>query len=223
MIRKYLLIFIFLFLQLTFAQENSSELINQVKSNPNILNTPQAQKEMLKRGLTKDIILKKIQNNEEITEDYISLVSENNNTLNKIDFNENNETFVFDENKTQLNREKNTSVQKTVHINPLKYNTNNQILEELSKFQTDKKEIKLERYGFNFFKNNNSFKVSTLPVPSYYIINSGDELTLSFYGATNDTLKLIVDNNGNINIPRIGPLNVSGKTYKSISSLLKKN
>ena len=52
-----------------------------------------------------------------------------------------------------------------------------------------------------------------IPVSSEYIIGTGDEIILSLWGRINAEHYLIVDRDGNIAIPNIGPLKVGGMRY----------
>jgi protein involved in polysaccharide export with SLBB domain len=101
------------------------------------------------------------------------------------------------------------------------YKENKELLKEIQKKQSIKSDEKLERYGLNFFRNKNSLDSNSVPVPSYYILSPGDEVSIWLYGAKNDNFNLTIDNNGNINIPKLGPLHVAGKKFGDIEKYMK--
>ena len=53
------ILFLFIVTNL-YANISDEQLKNAIKSNPNLLNTPQAQAEMQKRGISQDAILSKL-------------------------------------------------------------------------------------------------------------------------------------------------------------------
>ncbi len=71
-------------------------------------------------------------------------------------------------------------------------------------------------FGFSFFNSKNlTFDPNiNIPVPSTYVIGSGDELLIDVYGASQMSYKLTVDRNGYIDIPDVGPINIGGITQK---------
>ena len=78
-------------------------------------------------------------------------------------------------------------------------------------------------FGFDFFLDG-AIKVITdrkdIPVPTKYIIGPGDEVKILFWGRVNAQHNLVVDRNGNITVPQIGPIPVAGMTFEDMSKLL---
>ncbi|MEA2050768.1 MAG: SLBB domain-containing protein [Campylobacterota bacterium] len=217
MLNKILILVAIFFTQFLFSAETSqANIINAVKANPSLLNTPQAQQKMAQMGVDKSQVLNKINisNNKKLASNFID---NDHNITNNINFEDNNTDEII---QVQHNKSK-------LSLNPLEYKNNDTLLRESLQMQANKTNKKLTRYGLDFFKNKNNIKQSSLPVPSYYIINKDDSLSIWMYGATNETLNLKVDNNGNINIPKVGPIQVVGKTYNEatikIKSKLKNN
>jgi len=83
--------------------------------------------------------------------------------------------------------------------------------------------IDLKPFGYDFFKEA-AVKVITdrkdIPVPSKYVIGPGDEVKILLWGRVNAQYNLIVDRNGNITIPQIGPVPVAGLTFEDMSKHL---
>ncbi len=80
----------------------------------------------------------------------------------------------------------------------------------------------LEYFGYNLFKNiPSSFEPSEIgPIDPGYIIGPGDNLRLSMWGAAEFQYQLIVDQQGNVFIPTVGQLFVSGTSYESLQNRL---
>ncbi|MCX8023526.1 MAG: SLBB domain-containing protein [Syntrophorhabdaceae bacterium] len=83
--------------------------------------------------------------------------------------------------------------------------------------------LNIRPFGYEFFQEA-AIKVITdrkdLPVPSKYVIGPGDEVRIMLWGRVNAQYNLIVDRNGNITIPQIGPIQVAGMTFEDMSKHL---
>ncbi|MCX5804733.1 MAG: SLBB domain-containing protein [Proteobacteria bacterium] len=81
----------------------------------------------------------------------------------------------------------------------------------------------LKPFGYEFFQDA-SIRVATdrkdIPVPSQYVIGPGDEVRILLWGRVNAQHNLVVDRNGNITIPQIGPIPVAGMTFEDMSKKL---
>ncbi len=78
----------------------------------------------------------------------------------------------------------------------------------------------LKPFGFDFFTEG-SMKViadrQDIPVPTNYVVGPGDEVKILMWGRVNGQHNLVVDKDGNINMPQIGPLPVAGMTFEQMS------
>ncbi|MEN6616848.1 MAG: SLBB domain-containing protein [Syntrophorhabdus sp.] len=78
----------------------------------------------------------------------------------------------------------------------------------------------LKPFGFEFFQEGGS-KITAerqdVPVPGNYIVGPGDEVKILLWGRVNAQYNLIVDKDGNIAIPQIGPMPVAGMTFQQMS------
>ncbi|MHB8108681.1 MAG: SLBB domain-containing protein [Syntrophorhabdaceae bacterium] len=78
----------------------------------------------------------------------------------------------------------------------------------------------LKPFGFEFFQEGAS-KVTTerqdVPVPGNYIVGPGDEVRILLWGRVNSQHNLMVDKDGNITVPQIGPIPVAGMTFEQMS------
>ncbi|MDT8068095.1 MAG: SLBB domain-containing protein [Terriglobia bacterium] len=58
--------------------------------------------------------------------------------------------------------------------------------------------------------------VDQIPVTADYVIGPGDELLLRAWGAVDVDLQLVVDRNGQVQIPKVGSLTVAGLRYEQL-------
>ena len=78
-------------------------------------------------------------------------------------------------------------------------------------------------FGANLFRNSNTTFEPNLKIatPVNYILGPDDQLDINVYGNSLVNWKLDVTPDGNINIPGIGILNVSGKTIEQATQSIK--
>lgn len=81
----------------------------------------------------------------------------------------------------------------------------------------------LKPFGYDFF-HGTDVKLLTerqdIPVPLDYVIGPGDEVNILLWGRMSAQLSLIVDRDGKITIPDIGPVQVAGMTFNEMSKHL---
>lgn len=73
-------------------------------------------------------------------------------------------------------------------------------------------------FGYKLFNQDKlSFEPSVnIPVPNDYVVGIGDELLINVWGASQQTYMLVVDGNGSVNIPDLGPVKVAGQNFASV-------
>jgi protein involved in polysaccharide export with SLBB domain len=79
----------------------------------------------------------------------------------------------------------------------------------------------LPLYGYNLFGNNSFASLTDVPVPANYVLGPGDDISLKIWGATDVTLTLTIDRNGQVSIPKVGPLTLAGTRADQMEALLK--
>jgi len=79
----------------------------------------------------------------------------------------------------------------------------------------------LPLYGYNLFEDRRYEPLSNLPVPSQYVVGPGDDIDLKIWGISDLTVRLTVDRDGQIVIPKIGPVMVAGTRSDQLEALLK--
>ncbi len=63
---------------------------------------------------------------------------------------------------------------------------------------------------------------ATTTVPSDYALNPGDELLIGVTGSVEANLRLVIDSDGRIFVPRIGAINVAGVRYGDLAAALQR-
>jgi protein involved in polysaccharide export with SLBB domain len=75
-------------------------------------------------------------------------------------------------------------------------------------------------YGAGLFSAGRFDPVQAAQVPTSYLIGPGDELVLQLYGAVDYTDRVVVDRDGRILIPRVGPVKVAGLRFGELEPFL---
>lgn len=90
---------------------------------------------------------------------------------------------------------------------------------EYEKFVEEATGKKLPRFGATFFAGSSRLSgASVNSVPPDYAINVGDEILLRTWGSVDSDLRLVVDREGYVNVPRVGRIAVSGAHYADLPS-----
>ena len=79
----------------------------------------------------------------------------------------------------------------------------------------------LPLYGYNLFGGNHFASLTDVPVPANYVLGPGDDISLKIWGATDANLTLTIDRNGQVSIPKVGPLTLAGTRADQMEALLK--
>lgn len=80
----------------------------------------------------------------------------------------------------------------------------------------------LPLFGYNLFDRGRFPSATDVPVPANYVLGPGDEVDLKIWGAVDVALRLPVDREGRITVPRVGPLAVAGVRVGELDTHLKK-
>jgi protein involved in polysaccharide export with SLBB domain len=79
----------------------------------------------------------------------------------------------------------------------------------------------LPLFGYNLFSTGAFPALENVPVPADYVVGPGDEIDLKLWGAVDGDLRLSVDRNGQVAIPRVGTVNVAGVRASQLASTLR--
>ncbi len=79
-------------------------------------------------------------------------------------------------------------------------------------------------YGYDLFRFSPSTfaPANIVPVSFSYILGPGDELTVSYYGAKENSTTGFIQRDGTFNLPLLGPVNLVGFTFTEAQEHLKK-
>jgi len=82
----------------------------------------------------------------------------------------------------------------------------------------------LRQFGYDLFiKTPTTFApVEKVPVGPDYVIGPGDELRVTVWGKVTGKWNLVVDRDGNVALPKVGVIGVTGLTFREVKSLLKR-
>ncbi len=82
----------------------------------------------------------------------------------------------------------------------------------------------IKQFGYDLFRNPPSTfaPVEKVPVGPDYVIGPGDEIRITVWGRIEGQWSAVVDRDGNINMPKIGILGVTGLSFKELKDLLYK-
>jgi protein involved in polysaccharide export with SLBB domain len=82
----------------------------------------------------------------------------------------------------------------------------------------------LTQFGYEFFKNSSPFlnALDNMPASGTYALGPGDTLNIVSWGSLSAKHELVIDRNGEITIPKVGVVNVSGLTYDQAKEVIYK-
>ncbi len=80
----------------------------------------------------------------------------------------------------------------------------------------------LEPFGYSLFEGVPlTFAPATdVPVPAEYVVGVGDELKVQLFGSQNAEYSLVVNRDGSVNFPEIGPISVAGLSLDDVRVLI---
>jgi len=90
--------------------------------------------------------------------------------------------------------------------------------------ETEPFKRELRQFGYDFFKNSSPFinALDNMPASGSYQLGPGDTLNITIWGSFTGNHELTVDRNGEIAIPKIGVVNVSGLAYDQARESIRK-
>ncbi len=92
---------------------------------------------------------------------------------------------------------------------------------EFQSFVEDASGQRLPLFGYNLFDIGVYTPVQSVPVPGDYVLGVGDEVQLRVWGSIDADLRLVVDRNGQVSIPKAGTFTLSGVKASELSNVLR--
>lgn len=88
--------------------------------------------------------------------------------------------------------------------------------------QPQSQNTSLEPFGYDLFAGTpTTFAPATnIPVPSTYIVGPGDTVIVQLYGQQNATYELVINREGELMFPEIGPVSANGLSFAELRELL---
>lgn len=82
----------------------------------------------------------------------------------------------------------------------------------------------LRQFGYDLFRQPPSTfaPVDNIPVGPDYVLGPGDEIRITVWGKIEGQWNVVVDRDGNVSLPKVGILGVTGLTFKELKELLHK-
>ena len=108
-------------------------------------------------------------------------------------------------------------------MQPERINTANDKKEKAElDFSVDSSNLKLRRFGYEMFAGEPSTfaPVSDVPVPGEYLVGPGDNIKVQLYGKENKEYDLVINREGVIQFPELGPIPVNGLTFSELRETL---
>jgi protein involved in polysaccharide export with SLBB domain len=79
----------------------------------------------------------------------------------------------------------------------------------------------LPMYGHDLFDSPQSYAANTaVPAPDNYILGPGDEVQLQVSGPQDFSTSLVLDRNGQVNLPKLGPVTLAGVAVRDLEKTL---
>ncbi|RJQ44813.1 MAG: polysaccharide export protein [Nitrospiraceae bacterium] len=81
----------------------------------------------------------------------------------------------------------------------------------------------IRQFGYDLFKEPSSFVPSAnVPVGPSYVVGPGDEIRITVWGKIEGAWHVTVDRDGNVSLPKIGVVGITGLTFEQLKELLHK-
>lgn len=77
-----------------------------------------------------------------------------------------------------------------------------------------------KQFGYTTFVQTTTTLQSAVPMDDNYVLGPGDEITVYVWGKIEERLDFVLDNTGTIVLPKSGPLQLSGLTFRGAEKLI---
>jgi len=80
---------------------------------------------------------------------------------------------------------------------------------------------RLPLHGYNLFEGGSFTPSQNVPVPSDYVLGAGDEVQLRVWGSIDADLRLVIDRNGQVSIPKAGTFTLAGIKASELNAVMR--
>ncbi|HVZ69423.1 MAG TPA: SLBB domain-containing protein, partial [Rhizomicrobium sp.] len=86
---------------------------------------------------------------------------------------------------------------------------------------SDRAGLPLHQFGYDLFAGLNQISVPQVgSIQGYYVLGPGDELQIALRGQENASYDVLVDNDGNVSLPKLPPIRAAGRTFSDFQASL---
>jgi len=86
---------------------------------------------------------------------------------------------------------------------------------------SDRAGLPLRQFGYDLFSGLNQISVPQVgAIQGYYVLGPGDELQISLRGQENSSYTVLVDNDGNVSLPKLPPIRAAGRSFSDFQASL---
>jgi len=79
----------------------------------------------------------------------------------------------------------------------------------------------LTQFGYNYFQNLSLLPQIDVQVNSDYLVGPGDSIVVTVWGSIEGNYELVVNNSGEVVLPKVGPIGVAGLPFGKLSSVFR--
>jgi polysaccharide export outer membrane protein len=92
----------------------------------------------------------------------------------------------------------------------------------VSQFDNKESAVTLKPFGYSLFAGEPSTfaLITDIQVSLGYKLGPGDSISIQRYGKEFTHLNLAINRQGNINLPKLGPINIAGQTFSQAKQLI---
>ena len=92
---------------------------------------------------------------------------------------------------------------------------------EFQIFAEDSTGQRLPLHGYNLFDGGMFTPSQNVPVPGDYVLGAGDEVQLRVWGSIDADLRLVIDRNGQVSIPKAGTFTLAGIKASELNAVMR--
>ena len=92
---------------------------------------------------------------------------------------------------------------------------------EFQNFTEESTGQRLPLYGYNLFDGGLFTPTQNVPVPGDYVLGAGDEVQLRVWGSIDADLRLVIDRNGQVSVPKAGTFTLAGIKASELNAVMR--